>query len=184
LPADQVSEGLVDGTRAGIGRFGRVLVARLTPGEDVLPALDRLLRAAGMSQAVVFSGVASLQHATVRNIWAFPGEWPITPDQRRLTTFPGPLEILALQGNVAPAPDGSLVFHVHAEFSVGTPAGMTYGGHLMDDTIVGTTAEIYLAELTGIEMRRTPDPVTKNLEIELAGPAGGRELAGPAGGRE
>jgi predicted DNA-binding protein with PD1-like motif len=61
---------------------------------------------------------------------------------------------------------------------------MTYGGHLMDDTIVGTTAEIYLAELTGIEMRRTPDPVTKNLEIELAGPAGGRELAGPAGGRE
>lgn len=169
--APAVQAGLtVDGNRAALAHFGRVLVARLRPGEDVLPTLESLMRSAGISQAVLLSGVASLRHATVRNIWAFPDEWPITPEMRRHTTFPGPLEVLAMQGNVAPAHDGSLVFHVHVEFSVGTPAGTTFGGHLMDDTIVGTTAEVFLAELTGIKIHRTMDEVTKNLEIAV-GPA-------------
>jgi predicted DNA-binding protein with PD1-like motif len=43
----------------------------------------------------------------------------------------------------------------------------TYGGHLLDDTIVGTTCEIYIAELVGIEMRRIDDDETRTLEIDV-----------------
>lgn len=170
-PADE--HGRRPGTTAGLAEFGRVLVIRLGPGEDVLPATERLLLDAGISSAVIFSGVASLEHASIRNIHRFPERFPITPDDRTHTTVPGPLEILAMQGNVAPKEDGGLVIHCHLEFSLGAPAGVTYGGHLIDNTIVGTTCELYVAELTGLAVRRQLDENTQALEITVDPPLAG-----------
>lgn len=153
------------GTNAGLADVGRVLVIRLGPGEDVLPAMEQLLRDAGISNAMILSGVASLEHASIRNIRRFPDTFPITPDDRNTTTVQGPLEIVAMQGNVVPTDAGDLVIHCHVEFSLGAPAGVTYGGHLIEDTIVGTTCELYIAELTGIDVRRRLDPNTQALEI-------------------
>jgi predicted DNA-binding protein with PD1-like motif len=155
------------GTRAGIGSFGRVLVIRLGPDEDVLPAMERLLLDADLTSGVILGGVASLRHASVRNIVRFPEQWPIQPDDRTRTTVPGPLEILALQGNVAPKPDGGLFIHCHVEFSTGSPAAVTYGGHLIEDTVVGTTCELYVAELRGLDVRRVHDPHTQTLELDV-----------------
>jgi predicted DNA-binding protein with PD1-like motif len=155
------------GTRAGLASFGRVLVIRLGPGEDVLPAMEQLLLDAKLTSGAIVSGVASLQHASVRNIVRFPAEWPIQTGDRTKTTVAGPLEILAMQGNVAPKPDGGLFIHCHVEFSIGAPAAMTYGGHLIEDTIVGTTCEIYIAELRGLDVRRVDDPETKTLELDM-----------------
>lgn len=158
------------GTRAGLGSFGRVLVIRLGPGEDVLPAMERLLHDADLTSGAIVSGVASLQHASVRNIVRFPDAWPIQTGDRAKTTVAGPLEILALQGNIAPKPDGGLFIHCHAEFSVGSPAAVTYGGHLIENTIVGTTCEIYIAEIGGLDVRRIDDPDTKTLELDMDPP--------------
>lgn len=155
------------GTTAGLAEFGRVLVIRMGPGEDVLPAMKRLLLDAGISSAVILGGVASLEHASIRNINRFPEQLPITSRDRTLTTVPGPLEILAMQGNVAVKNDGSLVIHCHLEFSLGAPAGVTYGGHLIGNTIVGTTCEVYIAELRALEVRRELDERTQALEITL-----------------
>lgn len=154
-------------TRAGVGRFGRVLVIRLAPGEDVLPSMAQLLDDAGIDNGVILSGVASLRHASVRNIVHFPPQWPIRPDMRKRTTIPGPLEVLALQGNVAPQPGGGTFIHCHADFSLGAPAAVTYGGHLLDDTIVGTTCEIYIGELVDLDVRRVHDEETQTLEIDV-----------------
>lgn len=162
-----VEPGRRPGTRAGLGSFGRVLVIRLGPGEDVLPAMERLLLAAELTSGAIVSGVASLHHASVRNIVRFPDEWPIQTGDRTKTTVAGPLEILAMQGNVAPTPDGGIFIHCHVEFSVGAPAAVTYGGHLIEDTIVGTTCEIYIAELRGLDVRRIHDPETKTLELDM-----------------
>jgi predicted DNA-binding protein with PD1-like motif len=170
-------------TRAGLARFGRVLVVRLAPGEDVLPALSQLLDDAGIASGVILSGVASLEHASVRNITRFPNRWPIRPDDRTRTRIPGPLEVLAMQGNVAPAPDGSRVIHCHADFSVGAPPAVTYGGHLMEDTIVGTTCELAVAELTGAAVRRVHDDETRTLELDVAPPPAARP-AGRGGEQE
>jgi uncharacterized protein len=162
-----MAPGRLPGTRAGVGSFGRVLVIRLGPGEDVLPAMERLLLDADLTNGAIVSGVASLQHASVRNIFRFPEQWPIQPDMRKQTTVPGPLEILAMQGNVAPKPDGGLFIHCHVGFSVGAPPAATYGGHLIEDTIVGTTCELYIAELRGIDVRRVHDPETQTLELDM-----------------
>jgi predicted DNA-binding protein with PD1-like motif len=158
------------GTTAGIANLGRVLVIRLGPGEDVLPAMKQLLLDAGLTAGVILGGVASLEHASIRNIHRFPDTFPITTDDRAITTVPGPLEILAMQGNVAPKDDGGIVIHCHLEFSLGAPAGVTYGGHLIDDTIVGTTCELYIAELTDLGISRKLDENTQALEIAVDQP--------------
>jgi uncharacterized protein len=158
------------GTNAGFAELGRVLVVRLGPGEDVLPAMAQVLEDSGMDTGVILGGVASLEHASVRNIWRFPASFPITPEDRKMTTVPGPIEILALQGNFAPKENGEVVIHAHVEFSVGAPPAVTYGGHLVENTIVGTTCELYLAELTGMGIARTLDPNTQALEIEVDAP--------------
>lgn len=155
------------GTRAGLASFGRVLVIRMGPGEDVLPAMERRLLDAQLTSGVILSGVASLHHASVRNIVRFPAEWPIRPEHRRQTTVPGPLEILAMQGNVAPTPDNGLFIHCHVEFSTGAPAATTYGGHLIENTIVATTCELVIAELRGLDVRRVHDPHTQALELDM-----------------
>jgi uncharacterized protein len=163
----ETAPGRAAGTRAGLASFGRVLVIRLGPGEDVLPAMERLLVDADVTSGAIVSGVASLQHASVRNIVRFPEEWPIQTGDRTTTTVAGPLEILAMQGNVAPKPDGGLFIHCHVEFSIGAPPATTYGGHLIEDTIVGTTCELYIAELRGLDVRRVHDPETQTLEIDM-----------------
>jgi uncharacterized protein len=154
-------------TRAGMGGFGRVLAIRLAPGEDVLPSMHQMLLASGITQAVILSGVASLQHATVRNIHNFPASWPIRPEDRHTTRIEGPLEILAMQGNVAADPDGKLIIHCHLEFSVGEPASHTFGGHLLDDTIVGTAGEIFIAELVDVALVRAWDDETQTFELDV-----------------
>jgi uncharacterized protein len=155
------------GTHAGFADLGRILVVRLGPDEDMLPAMERIIDDAGLSAGIILSGVASLHHASVRNILRFPPEYPITTDDRRVTTVPGPLEILATQGNFARTADGTLVIHCHIDFSVGAPGAVTYGGHLVEDTIVATTCELYLAELVGADVRRELDPHTKAQEIAV-----------------
>ena len=172
MDAAEIQPARRPGTRAGLARFGRVLVMRLGPGEDVLPAMEQLLRDADLTSGVILSGVASLRHASVRNIVRFPDQWPIQADMRRQTTVPGPLEILAMQGNVAPTPNAGkgagFVIHCHVEFSVGAPPAVTYGGHLVDNTIVATTCELYVAELTDLDMRRVHDEQTQTLEISMS----------------
>jgi predicted DNA-binding protein with PD1-like motif len=147
--------------------MGRILVVRLGPGEDMLPAMERLIDDAGLGAGIILSGVASLHQATVRNIIRFPPSYPITTDDRRITTIPGPLEILATQGNFARTVDGGLVIHCHIDFSVGVPGAITYGGHLVEETIIATTCELYLAELVGADIRRELDPQTKAQEIKI-----------------
>lgn len=154
-------------TRAGVGSFGRILAIRLAPGEDVLASMHRMLLDARITQGVILSGVASLEHATVRNIHNFPPSWPIRPEDRHTSRIDGPLEILAMQGNVAAAPDGELIIHCHLEFSVGEPASHTFGGHLLEDTIVGTAGEIFIAELVDVSLVRAWDEETQTFELDV-----------------
>jgi uncharacterized protein len=153
------------GTRSGIGRLGRILVIRLGPGEDLLPGLTHELERADLTRGVILSGLASLRHLSVRNITRFPDQWPIEPHMRERTTIPGPLEVLAMQGNVAPTPDGEVFIHCHVEASIGSPPAVTYGGHLIEDTIVATTAELVVAEIEDLDLHRVHDPVTRTLEL-------------------
>jgi acrylyl-CoA reductase (NADPH) len=76
------------------GRFGRVLVARLRPNQDMVGGVETLCAENGFACAVVRAGVGSLVDAVL----AFGGA-----DAPKRSTIAGPgIEILSLQGEVRP----------------------------------------------------------------------------------
>ncbi|MSP89547.1 MAG: acryloyl-CoA reductase [Alphaproteobacteria bacterium] len=81
------------------GRFGRVLVARLRPNQDMVGGIEALCAEHSLHHAVVRSGVGSLVDAALAYGAA------ATP-KRLDITGPG-IEILSLQGEVAPDKAGN-----------------------------------------------------------------------------
>jgi len=73
------------------GRFGRVLVARIRPNEDMVGGVEAVCEKHGIRHALVRSGVGSLVDAALSYGTA----------QRRDVVGPG-IEILSLQGEIRP----------------------------------------------------------------------------------
>lgn len=79
------------------GEYGRTLVARLKPNEDLIEALERLCRQYGIAHAVVRSAVGSLVDGCLAH----------ARDPAALTRVPGPgVEIVSLTGEVRLQRDG------------------------------------------------------------------------------
>lgn len=161
-------DGPVGWTSAGLAPPGRVLVVRLGPGQDLLGGLTDALDRAGLARGILLGGVASLTRMTVRTIVRFPQQPPITPADRVVTTVEGPLELMSLQGNVVPDEAGATVVHAHVVASLGSPvATEVRGGHLVEGTVVATTAELAIAELLDPTLLRRFDPATRAAEIAV-----------------
>ncbi len=128
-----------------------VRALRLGPGADLKRELARFARESGMRAGIVVTCVGSLTRAVLR-----------LADQREATTFEGKHEIVSLVGTLSP--DGD---HLHLAISDAT--GRTVGGHLMDGSLVYTTAEIALGELEGLAFSREVDPRTTFREL-VVGP--------------
>ncbi len=127
----------------------RTLPLRLMPGDDLRRALERAVRAEGVTAAFVLSGIGSLRPAAIR----FAGV-----DQT--TTIDADTELLTLSGSLAV--HGS---HLHA--SVSDAAGRVVGGHVAYGCIVRTTAEVLLALLPDWQFTREPDPATGWAELVI-----------------
>jgi hypothetical protein len=128
----------------------RTLAVRLSPGADLKAELERLVRTQNLRAAAVLSCVGSLAEARLR----MPGD----PELYR--TYAGPMEIVSLAGTLSP--DG---LHVH--ISLSGRDGACVGGHLGHGSLVHTTAEIVIGELTDIAFRRPPDPATGYRELAV-----------------
>lgn len=74
------------------------------------------------------------------------------------TDLVGPFEIVSLVGTLDPAGG-----HLHV--CLADRDGNAVGGHLLDGCPVYTTAEAVVAELTGLEFDREPDPATGYREL-------------------
>lgn len=118
-----------------------VHVIRLRPGEDLKRALETYVAKHDVEAAVILSCVGSLDVASIR--------FANRPDA---TTVPGKLEITSLVGTLAKS-SGS---HIH--LTVSDDEGLARGGHLMDGSLVYTTAEIAIGELTHVRFAREQDP--------------------------
>lgn len=148
-----------------VGKGGRVVVARLKPGSDLLLSLRRLVEKEGIRAGVILSGVGLLERARLRNCKALPEEYPITDANRSFVTFERPLEILALSGSVSEV-EGKPWVHAHVTLScVEDEEISAIGGHLIEGCIVFGFAEIFLMELEDIEMNREFDEETKTLQL-------------------
>jgi predicted DNA-binding protein with PD1-like motif len=151
--------------RYAVGQLGRVVVIRLGPGEDILPAIIEIANECGINQAIILGGAASLTHAQLRNVRKYPEEFPITDGVRVFSSFDGPLELLSLSGNISQDEEGKPYLHCHAAISTGQPDATAYGGHLLPNTTVFSTAELSLVEVLGCDILRRDDPQTRVGEL-------------------
>lgn len=145
------------------GTLGRVVVLRLSPGKDLIQSILEQARASGFRSALILGGAAALKGATLRNVKSFPDQFPITDDNRMYTRLEGPLELLSISGNISTRLDGTLHIHAHVAVSLGNASA--FGGHLVEGAIVLSTAEIAIAEVAGVDLKRVHDEETKTLEL-------------------
>ena len=147
------------------GEAGRVIVARLKPGSDLLGSLQEIVGIKGIKAGVILSGVGLLGEARLRNCKSLPEEYPITDENRTYLYFSKPLEILSLSGDITVA-EGSPLVHAHITLShvEGGEIGVI-GGHLIEGCTIFGFAEIILMELRDIEMEKNYDEETRTLQL-------------------
>ncbi len=134
--------------KAATGSAGAVHVLRLGPGEDLRPVLERWARDNRIEAASVVSAVGSLTVAHIRYGGRADGI---------ITT--GDLEVCALSGTLS-------MHGLHLHVSIADRDGRTLGGHLLPGSLVRTTLELVVQEVSGVRMLRTPDPATTYDELD------------------
>ncbi len=147
MDQDSLLEGI------GSGTIGRIVMARIPIGADLLDAIHEVIRREKIQKGLILMGIGALQKAVFRNLKVFPQEYPVTPKDRLYFEVQRPLELLSLTGYVVPQVNGEP--HVHAHFSASTVTGdtlATYGGHLDRGTITFVKVAVVIAELEGMAM--------------------------------
>ncbi|MFO0810426.1 MAG: PPC domain-containing DNA-binding protein [Gemmataceae bacterium] len=122
---------------------------RLKPGQDLKQELLAFARRHDLKAAAVVTGVGSLTDVALR--------YANKPDAAKLR---GHFEIVSLVGTLDPAGG-------HLHLSVSDGEGRTVGGHLLDGCVVYTTAEVVIAELTGLTFGREVDPTFGYKELTV-----------------
>ena len=150
--------------RMSRGALGKVIAMRLGPGYDLLKSLEEIVKRENLRSGVILSGAGSLSQVTLRNVRLFPDEFPIMDRNRIYTPKKEPLELLSLSGNIATR-EGEVHIHCHITVSSGLDDGRAYGGHLTEGCVIFSFCEVMIAEVTGLEMKRSTDPETKALEL-------------------
>lgn len=137
-PADEVEA-------AGLKTYA----LRLRPGQDLRVELENFTRRRGIRAGFILSAVGSLQKASLR-----------LANQNSPTSFEDKFEIVSLVGTLSP--DGP-----HLHLSLADASGRTIGGHLVEGSIVYTTAEIVVGELKGVRFTREQDEQTGYKELRI-----------------
>jgi hypothetical protein len=147
------------------GQPGRVIVARVKPGSDLLRSLQKIAAEEGITSGVIVSGVGLLKQARLRNCKSLPDEYPITDANRTFLSFEKPLEILSISGNVTLV-EGEPLVHAHLTLSSVEGEEITViGGHLIEGCVVFGFSEFAILELEGIEMVKRFDEETQTLQL-------------------
>jgi predicted DNA-binding protein with PD1-like motif len=129
------------------GAIREVIAIRLDQGEDVLASVEAIAREKDIHTGVVISGIGTLDRARLHHI-THTGY----PSVDRIVEYQGPIELLSIDGIIADHTP-----HLHTCISI---AENTYMGHLEPGCRVLYLAEIAIAVLDGLRLRRTPHPET------------------------
>ena len=127
----------------------KVHILRLQPFEDLRQALKAFASDKNLKAGFVVSGMGSLTVASLRFASA-----------KETTILNGPFEIVSLSGSL-------FCEGVHLHMSVSDGKGQVFGGHLMDGSLVRTTAELILQSYPDVSMTRSLDQQTGFLELDF-----------------
>jgi len=127
----------------------KVCVIRLAPHEDLKQSLQKFAAINNISAAIILSCAGSLENYNLRFAHQTTGS------SRR-----GFFEIVSLAGTLSHT-------SAHLHIAISDQTGATIGGHLLDNNLIYTTAEIALGLLTDIEFSRVLDPATGYPELQI-----------------
>ena len=122
---------------------------RLLPGQDLKSELIDFARTHELQAAAVISVVGSLSQVALR--------FANCPDK---TLVEGKHEILSLSGTLSE--NG-----IHLHMCVANSRGQTLGGHVTEGSIIYTTAEVVIAEMSGLVFERNLCHKSGFLELEV-----------------
>jgi predicted DNA-binding protein with PD1-like motif len=122
---------------------------RLRPGDDLKSKLRMLATDVDLEAAIILTAVGSLSDVYLR-----------LANQKERTHFEGKYEIVSLTGTLSK-------YGVHLHLSVANSKGTTFGGHLVDGSIIYTTAEIVIAKLNSLVFRREHCPLSGFEELAV-----------------
>lgn len=128
----------------------RVSAFRLNPGDDLKKKIADAVVELSLTAGFVVSAVGSLSVVCLR----YAG-------RSHENEVRGDLEILSLGGTMSV--DGG----IHLHLAVADNEGQCFGGHLLDGSLVRTTAEIVLGEAEGLRFTRVRDPLTGFKELQI-----------------
>ena len=131
------------------GSPSKIHVMRLRPHDDLKTSIQEFAARNKILAGIIATCVGSLEQYNLR-----------FANQKEGHLRKGFFEILSLEGTVSHTA-------VHLHICLGDQTGATTGGHLLEKNLVYTTAEIAIAELTSLEFRREPDPVSGYAELEI-----------------
>ncbi|MEP7321908.1 MAG: PPC domain-containing DNA-binding protein [Saprospiraceae bacterium] len=128
-----------------------VFILRLGPDKDLKKEIIAFAKAHHIRAGYIITCVGSLKKASLR-----------LADLSIATTWTQKFEIVSLVGTLAE--DGS----AHLHLSISDSTGNTLGGHLLDDNLIYTTAEIVIGEAMDLKFTREEDSLTtfKELVVE------------------
>lgn len=146
---------------------GRIIVSRILPGSDLLQAINSIIAEGKIENGIIVSAVGLLEKARLRNCKKLPEKYPITDVNRDFRSIEKPCEILTLSGDIYKVEgEDSIQTHAHVALSyIGDEKVSVVGGHLIEGCIVFGFAEVYIMELTEIEMIKRFDEETKTLQL-------------------
>jgi predicted DNA-binding protein with PD1-like motif len=120
---------------------------RLEPGQDLRQELAQFAKTQKLRAGFIASCSGSVACAAVRYA-----------NQNSTAIQQGHYEIVSLSGTIE-----ADAMHLHAAFSDST--GATFGGHLENGTVIFTTAEIVVGELSQLAFTRENDTTTGFREL-------------------
>lgn len=125
------------------------LTKRLLPGQDLRLEIERLVQEYHVKAGVILSLVGCVTQLCLR-----------VADGKSVKTWNEPFELVSVTGTVS-----QTGCHVH--ISASNQEGITYGGHLKEGCLVGTTVELVIAVFEDIEYYREPDEQTGYDELVI-----------------
>lgn len=131
------------------GKIGRIIFSRIFEGEDLAEAIKQRAEKSGVKAGLIIA-IGSLKTAVLG--YYKEGEY-------KYIRLGGPLEIASCIGNIAIDEKGETIIHAH--IVVTDEGGKAFGGHLMQGSIVGATAELAITEGLGLNLKRAFDEKTK-----------------------
>ncbi|MEM2537285.1 MAG: DNA-binding protein [Candidatus Bathyarchaeia archaeon] len=137
------------------GRVGRIIFYRLGTGEDLIEAIKERAEKSGVRAGLLFA-IGSLERATLG--YYREGEY-------KVIRLDGPLEIVSCIGNIALDENGEMVIHAHIVAT--NEKGEAFGGHLMQGSLVGATAELAIIEALDVNLKRFFDEKTRLRLLDL-----------------